>query len=82
MRDPCVTSLSQAAVMDVLFVFWRNPERKKQTCVFARAFMRHRSGRVALTDFPLLLLASSTEEERLCGEAFVVSTSLVFSGEV
>lgn len=38
--------------------------------------------RVALTDFPLLLLASSTEEERLCGEAFVVSTSLVFSGGV
>lgn len=62
--------------------FWRNPEHKKQTCVFARAFMRHRSGRVALTDFPLLLLASSTEEERLCGEAFVVSTSLVFSSGV
>lgn len=51
--------------------------------------MRHCSGRVALTDFLLLLrlrllllLASSTEKERLCGGAFVVLTSLVFSGGV
>lgn len=44
--------------------------------------MRHCSGRIALTDFLLLLLASSTEKERLCGGAFVVLTSLVFSGGV
>lgn len=81
MHDLSVASFSRAKKLsDVIPTFGSKHSIKTNMC-FCQDFYETLQC-TALTDFPPLLLAPSTEQERLCGAAFVVLTSLVFSGGV